>query len=907
MRTYLNKIENKSIFLIAFSTAIFLLRTNIPYAIFIFSLLQFLLLGSLFLNTSFKKVFEELKATIKVFYLYYLIIVFFIIGLLVSPYTVETQGDIINLVMTISFLVLYYIKINTIKRFYLFRDYFVIIFTVLFGIYLLARFLFLLYNNEIGNFFFLVNNTEGFDRNSYSLNLWISIISVFWLIKGVVSKKWVVYSNIYVFFLLILVLFSSSRRGIILFVVFSVGFVIWQAYLFVNRKYKKNKYIVLLFLYISSFIVFFLTIIASPNVRNSLFDVTINDKIVKSKITQTLRRYYILEFPNTTHEQFEKIFWGTNAKTASFLPNGIIVSVGSTYKNRVDFVMYNWESIVNKDSLLDLLPELSKRLRSLITSKSVMFLPELLNRPYIYSNFFSYSNLVNINLVSYSIDNKNYPYEFRLNSDEGIVKLRLPALSNSSYKLKFRLESTENPINKLVLIDSTITHINYAMIDTERSGVYSFQSEFNTDIIKNGFIELYIELKKTDSNFKLSDLLWELNSNSNNNIEANVLQKMTHNLKRFKHEQKYYVYYWNQFYEAEKLINSDSMKWYSSKVISKLLNNHVILPKKYTNTKVVHLEDNDSIYFEGNTYFPRFVFNSPIVSKSLLYIDLDYYADTQEELSIFVNRSPEIGKNCFLYSKVIKDSITHINKHNYNRKVIVQVDSLNSAQFNIAFGYRNPNFDKVVVIKDCEFSMMLESDSVPLSIAQYNYLLKLYDNYNLKQNARVLIDSFTLLVNNESSKDFWMIDSAIYNYPMSDRLELWVFGVQYFKSLPWYKQLFGDGFNYYNIYTLKFGLRWIKYNKIKQYFPHNPILSSLLYSGIIGAIAYILFLLQVFYYYFKYRKDYGILLIIFVMVFLYSFVSNRSHFTDTFFIIFTLFPFVLHNIYSSKKVKELKV
>jgi len=101
------------------------------------------------------------------------------------------------------------------------------------------------------------------------------------------------------------------------------------------------------------------------------------------------------------------------------------------------------------------------------------------------------------------------------------------------------------------------------------------------------------------------------------------------------------------------------------------------------------------------------------------------------------------------------------------------------------------------------------------------------------------------------------------------------------------KKIFGNGFVYLEKYGEKF------YNSPKRYdYPHNPILSALLYSGIIGVILYIYFLVIVFINYWKYRKYHMTFFIIYLISFFFIMFSGNSHFSLPVFNLFSLVPFL---------------
>ncbi|HAM99598.1 MAG TPA: hypothetical protein DCQ26_13395 [Marinilabiliales bacterium] len=125
-------------------------------------------------------------------------------------------------------------------------------------------------------------------------------------------------------------------------------------------------------------------------------------------------------------------------------------------------------------------------------------------------------------------------------------------------------------------------------------------------------------------------------------------------------------------------------------------------------------------------------------------------------------------------------------------------------------------------------------------------------------------------------------------------LELWQTKYQ------WYHKLFGHGFDYLEWYGEKF------FNDPRRYdYPHNPIISSFLYSGFVGGLFYIYFLVMVFYYYWKYRKHHMVFFLMYLVTFFFMMFSGNSHFSVPIFTFLSLIPFLTrYYIKSGKLINE---
>ena len=113
----------------------------------------------------------------------------------------------------------------------------------------------------------------------------------------------------------------------------------------------------------------------------------------------------------------------------------------------------------------------------------------------------------------------------------------------------------------------------------------------------------------------------------------------------------------------------------------------------------------------------------------------------------------------------------------------------------------------------------------------------------------------------------------------------------------WYNKIFGHGFDYYDWYAEEF------FNgKSKVDYPHNPFVSVIFYSGIIGLVLYIWLLYRVFKIYIKYRKEYGVLLVCFLITFFFSFFSGSSPLDPPIMGFFMLLPFFLEYVNKDKSL-----
>ncbi|MBA7576254.1 hypothetical protein ES708_18093 [subsurface metagenome] len=142
-----------------------------------------------------------------------------------------------------------------------------------------------------------------------------------------------------------------------------------------------------------------------------------------------------------------------------------------------------------------------------------------------------------------------------------------------------------------------------------------------------------------------------------------------------------------------------------------------------------------------------------------------------------------------------------------------------------------------------------------------------------------------------------LVLDTISNAFLAGRLLRWEFAKEIFiKEYNWKQKIFGNGFDFLNWYGYYF------YNdKTKSDWPHNPFLSILLYSGVIGLMLYVYLMYKVLAIYIKYIKEYYILIIFFCLTFFFSFFSGGSPFDPPIMGFFVMLPFLIDSIHKKDK------
>ena len=146
------------------------------------------------------------------------------------------------------------------------------------------------------------------------------------------------------------------------------------------------------------------------------------------------------------------------------------------------------------------------------------------------------------------------------------------------------------------------------------------------------------------------------------------------------------------------------------------------------------------------------------------------------------------------------------------------------------------------------------------------------DSYKTKQLGKVIESKYHL--GDSTNNDFEELNYEIYFYEYS-----------------LIQKLFGNGFNYQKEFGIKF-----KKNDLVDY-PHNIIISAFLYSGLVGGLFYLYFIIYVFRWFWKQKKKESLFGMLTILAFAYSMVSSNSHFDSTILAVFTLIPFLLNDKY----------
>ncbi len=237
--------------------------------------------------------------------------------------------------------------------------------------------------------------------------------------------------------------------------------------------------------------------------------------------------------------------------------------------------------------------------------------------------------------------------------------------------------------------------------------------------------------------------------------------------------------------------------------------------------------------------------------------------------------------------------------------------------------YNKKNFDDLTgyVIFAYPEIKLIEEGKVDTSFSD---LLIHHQKKNLVQKSGIISNASSLLsmlfFNQELEDKDWIRkmasdlvseDSTYYPYKADitvdsvgrdlgqDRLIRWKFALDLFvKEYTWKEKIFGGGFDFLSWYGKVF-----HNNHMRPDYPHNPFLHILLYGGLVGLSLYFWLLARVLQLYWRYRKEYGIFLLMWGVVYYFTLFSGGDPFNPPVMGFFMLLPFLIHAVHQ-REAKE---
>jgi hypothetical protein len=418
-------------------------------------------------------------------------------------------------------------------------------------------------------------------------------------------------------------------------------------------------------------------------------------------------------------------------------------------------------------------------------------------------------------------------------------------LANHTYHISFKMQSVENK-NKSILAgwwtddgdhENLFTYSN-SKIDSIGDNWYTFNSYY-TFIDNHTGIELLLSNLSDNSEFIIADFT-VTDMNFDTNLQALKFNKLS---------EKQIINHLNTvnppINDGRNLINNGNFRegmkfWsYSASELS-------IIEEKEDSINYLRIKRGDG---DGEYY-------------SLFYVgrSINYFADNEYQLSF--NLKPIFPKSIPFQVGYWLDE-----GDGYLINLKLDIDTLDKGWLNVKANYKFKSNQKNLV-----FPLNSQIDNSEFFISNISLI-------NLSQTQ------FQHTLSSEPLKET-MIES---------RTRRWKYGWDIWKNqYSCFNKIFGKGFNYY----AQFGQKFLT-DRVGNDYPHNPVISVLLYSGIFGVLLYIYLIYISVQYYLAYQVKNNVYFICFLIIFFFSFFSGSSPFDPPIMGFFVILPFYLN--YFNKK------
>lgn len=900
--------NNRSVLLIALSIVALFLHGKVPFmlplsvGLFLVLIIDILYISRLNFATLVSTFIDYIKKT----WLYLLVVlIFFLATILHGHNEVILYKELLYSVYIWSIIGFLYvlIKQNPVSEnqftVYFQKGYILLFLIVLIGIF------FNFFKESIS-----LNNLFGIriDYNYLAFSIITCFLIIIYRYNDLQAKKHIWVWLIYLIVLLIPGLLTGSRRGIFLwgFIhVFLLGYLFWLYYRKSLHKLLLYYFAILFIIFISSTIVFYTGSAAFKSyLVERLFPT--NYQQVKSQYSRKLCRYSSITNNDslTFHDQYQKDWnpkpFQSNAWVNKIMFNKIHNRFINAYENKEYDEAFNHlielrNFSSSAEQFLKILPKEYKPYltKEFVLSDSFPDAPYFYPIPYIDRNFYSINTLENIfPITSFKKEDQIKLSFLKTDTDNGESSLLLyiALIPNSENVVHFNLRGIKDK------------KVDFNLKKYQGNSIPIDKIEIISDDIDNNFIKSTIKFKIKSKNgglgilritpkISFKDTLFVGN---HIHIRKPLLAKeiipnhpfFVKTYKRLQSE-KYYRhdnYFQNYLNQFKTLTQSkkDSLQYF---VDSIHLFQPIFRPYGRFSIKI----NTNQFKSPANNSFARAYSTVPCISNSENFIEL--IIKTQKKPTIYIKAFPE--RTIFkLTNQIIKKDVIFLEKNFYRILFNYNVKESTSALGALVVGIRNADENDIFEVSD--FKMSIKKDSSIIDVTPYQYsFLEPYIK-NTLQNK--IFETEDVKINKYQD---WKEQNEINkNRLMDSRFVLWRFASVYFKDYSLNEKLFGKGFEYLKVYHHVFDAEGVNSDGVN--YPHNPVVSALLYSGILGAVVYIIFLIQVFYRYWRLRKRIMLFALLYLLAFAFTFFSGNSHFSVPAFLILSLIPYA----YDIKKVSN---
>ncbi|MGE4287709.1 MAG: hypothetical protein AB7E36_03395 [Salinivirgaceae bacterium] len=731
-----------------------------------------------------------------------------------------------------------------------FAKYF-IIYTILAIIYSALRISF----EFNGSFQLFANNT---DLNMLAMySLMASVVVVYFLFIKKVSQKRVIVYNLILGLLFIVIAFSASRRGILFYAIF----IICLMFLIYFKKYQ--KYFTYLMPYLSFLVVvltFFLLAISSNNFREFLLIHQDSKEEFASRIERIGEKY--------------ATFTKKNPHQLTFFSNNKIMFAYAKHKYENDDPV-NWYKHVyglaffskSREQLNSIVPQAKILPDSLFCKPKINNLPATYNIDYSFRYCFVPIGFGNCVLSDFIVQSDDYRYIFnRLDPNEPSKLLTLLPLSDSSvFKLKVEYEITEKePRFELNKFDGEIVNNNvYDLNDSIR--VKEIEIGNNSYNRSTCWFHIIFEF----DTLKIYNISWQRKQKSNHLVYSPIsfISNRQDYLKKIK-----------SIVEIEELKSKEPD-------IDELLDaqKSFIQVNKLINYTRVEIDSSSNSFAKFSTIGKKggIMKIVPTIQEQTYVVEFKTNIPPHD-LNYWIGRYPQVEP----YTTVLYYSQLHIDSLKENLYQVIdtfKVKKCNSLRSSLVI-LSEPQRDSLLV-RDFSYTTINPVNNISINKLQnkgYNKILE-----SVKRNFDIVTGQEGKLIRDSLSVHYGLDFKDFKEDLFGTRFLRYRIAYIMFKDYSPIQKLIGNGMNYCSVYGKIFYDR----SKLSDY-PHNPIISAFLYSGIIGGVLYLWFLVRVFMGYYKRREEFGIVSLMFLISFVFAFFSGNSHFSIPVFAILSFFPYL---------------
>lgn len=733
------------------------------------------------------------------------------------------------------------------------------------------------------------------DYNYLAFNYLAAFIIVVFLTADV-KRFWIkVLATILLFAVSVPTLFSGSRRGVLIFGLLHLGYILYALILFYR---KKNHKVLTFYFSVLTGIFLLLSVLFSTNsktLRLYFVDTYLDEKadVIKSEYTSVFLRYLLVFDKTATYKELYDKHWNIQNFVGGGFFENIVLQTGKKQLNNLltqkeyDKAFERIKTIAlfsaSKEEFILTLPKPYKIIADTIDLNAVNFekIPYILPIPYVEKDFLVIKQIENLFLINEPKKNK---------SDLKFIKSDTLSSHPKISSVLLLFPDTEAAITfRYAGVNKNDLRIKFPEIIKHGGGTVS---EYDT-ALKGGVFEKTIKINT--KNIKGGLYSWQIVPNIQLNDTFTISSV---NYSRFPVTDEYFFIdndVASAYYSAKKrraklnrglfeqfLMKSTSLTQQENDSFKLFVKNIDLLkfefqpygqfstPKKVDGAKSWRFE-----CIENNIYTRAFV-RIPVFSGSDNRLTLK--VKSKQVPSIYIKRFPELESQYLVTNyqeaavRSISDSLYHIN-FRFN------VKESSSAVAALVVGLENAKKGETFEIFDVGFDIIKLPDTIA---TEYQYeKLRPYIN---KVMGTIYLSSAPEIAKNFLNNRDISNHSSMFT---ESRTERWYFAWIYFNNLKWYQQFFGNGFDYLELFQHLFSPK----KNVKYDYPHNPIISTFLYSGILGGLLYIYFIVLVFYRYWKLREQLPLFGLLFILVFSFSMFSGNSHFSVPAFIFLSLIPF----------------